>query len=397
MYKKAFGAIGASVLLASCTSGNSAIEPAFTSVNVAANKLVFAVGTANYQGAITGLNTVVSFRQSNGLSGTLVNTPAITGPTGFLVPSVTSAGVDGATARITGAPQSQQPGGTVTADTFGQAGGAFSYGFLPLNSTNSFVASGNTGYTPYTQPFYAEPLPNGASTKFLGGPPAYTNVRTGTYPAGFVGFTQGFNIFAGTTLAMGSYGLQLTIPSSPTTNVTVATSATLGSTKALPTYANPIVADDGTNGATITLTIPAGVNETIVDVVDTGQDVNALSPVPCHGSYSAPYYYTVVDHTAGPATVAVHLPGNVGPTSPVTNSATPTLCKGDDYTAYAVGTNYRAYESGPGQPDPAGTAAMPNFLTGPQADITISAPGSSTSGIYGQSIGRSVQGKTRII
>ena len=388
MYKKTLGAIGASMLLASCTSGNSAIEPPFTSSNVAANKLVFAVGTANYQGLITGLNTVVSFRQINGSSGTLVNTPAITGPAGFQVPNVTSAGVDAGTASITGAPQSQQPGGTITADTFGQAGGAFSYGFLPLNSTNNFVANGNTGYAPYAQPLYAEPLPKGSSTKFLGGPPAYTNVRTGTYPSGFVGFSQGFDIFAGTTLALGSYGLVLTIPSSPTTNVTVAANATLARTTPLPTYANPTVADDGANGATITLTVPAGVNETIVDVVDSGQDPTAKAPTPCHGSYSAPYYYTVVDHTAGPATVVVSLPGNVGPVSPVTNNTTPTLCAGDDYAVYAVGTDYRAYESGPGQPDPAGLAQIPNFLTGSQADVTISGASTSASGIYGQSIVR---------
>ncbi|MDP9025773.1 MAG: hypothetical protein M3N13_10415, partial [Candidatus Eremiobacteraeota bacterium] len=212
MLKKTLGAIGASMLLASCTSGNSAIEPPFKSVDVAANKLTFAVGTANYQGLISGLNTVVSFRQANGSSGTLVNTPTITGPAGFLVPNVKSAGVDGGTASITGAPQSQQPGGNVTNDTFGQAGGAFSYGFLPLNAGNNLITAGIGSFLPFNQPFYAEPLPKGSKSIFLGGPPAYTNVRTGTYPAGFLGFTQGFDIFAGTTLAAGTYGLSLTIP-----------------------------------------------------------------------------------------------------------------------------------------------------------------------------------------
>lgn len=397
MTKQILGAIGASFLLASCTSGNSAIEPPFKSTDVTANKLVFAVGTANYQGITTGLNTVVSFRQSNGSSGTLVNTPNITGPTGFLVPNVTSAGVDANTASITGAPQSQQPGGTVTNDTFGQAGGAFSYGFLPVNAGNTTIGNGIGGFTPYTQPFYADNLAPTAPQLFLGGPPAYTNVRTGTYPSGFVGFSQGFDIFAGTTLAAGSYGLTLTIPTSPTTNGTVATTATLASTAALATYANPTVADDGANGANITLTVPAGVTETIVDVVDSGQDAAAAAPVPCHGSYSAPYYYTVVDHTAGPATVTINLPGNVGPISPTTGAATPTLCVGDDYAAFAVGTDYRAYESGPGQTDPAGIAQAPNFLTGPQADITISAASTSTSGIYGQSVGRRTLSSTRKI
>lgn len=387
MLKKSLGLLGASMLLASCTSGNSAIEPPFKSVDVATNKLTFAVGTANFQGLTTGLNTVVSFRQANGSSGSLVNTPTITGPAGFLVPSVSSAGIDAGTSSITGAPQNQQPGGTVTSDTFGQAGGAFSYGFLPLNASNQAVF-GNNGYDPYGQPIYPELIPGYTSDPttttffppvFFGGPPAYTNIRTGTYPSGFSGFSQGFDIFAGTTLATGSYVLSVVIPQSPTTNATVSTTATLASVAALPTYATPTFTGDGAGGATITIQIPAGVTETLVDVVDRGPSPAANpAPTPCHGAYKAPYYYTIVDKTPGPAAVTVTLPGNVGPILPTTGTASPTFCMGDRYRVYAVGTDYLAYESGPGQPASGGLAQVPSFLNGPQSDITISTRASGT-------------------
>lgn len=74
------------------------------------------------------------------------------------------------------------------------------------------------------------------------------------------------------------------MPQSATTNATIATAATLASTTTLATYAAPTVVDDGNNGANITLAIPAGVTETLVDVIDTGKDPTAMAPVKCHGS-----------------------------------------------------------------------------------------------------------------
>jgi len=86
--------------------------------------------------------------------------------------------------------------------------------------------------------------------------------------------------------------------------------------------------------------------------------------------------------------VTLNLPGNVGPVLPTTGKASPTLCRGDDYAAIAVGVDYNAYESGPGQGNPAATGQVPNILTGPQADVTVSTFSLSTSGIYGQSTAR---------
>ena len=78
-------------LLVACTGGQAAQEPPFTSVNLSANTLTFAVGTAvdaRQAGAnVFGLNTVVAYRQPSGLSAVLSDTPTITGPAGFVVPA----------------------------------------------------------------------------------------------------------------------------------------------------------------------------------------------------------------------------------------------------------------------------------------------------------------------
>jgi hypothetical protein len=390
-YKNIGAIAGLALLAAGCTSGNSRIEPSYTSVNPLDYKLEFAVGTANYQVVdpnaedvltITGLNTVETYRQPNGLSGTLVNSPTLIGPEGFLVPAGSSeAGDDAGTSTITSTPQSVQPGADTPPNTFGQAGGVFAYGFLPVNSTNNAL-TGNNGYTPYGQPFYTDAFSSDGSddsSVYLGGPPAYTNVETGTYPAGFLGFTQGFNSFAA-TIAGGTYTLETVVPTSTTKTGTLTASATLGSTALLPTYTLPEIAEDGTGGATITITVPAGVTETMVDVEDLGGGT-------CQGAYSAPLYYTVVDHTAGPATATVTLPDDVGPISPTDHTAFPTLCDGDTYVVNLVGVDYPAYEAGPGQPNSNGSSETPTLLgAAGQADITVSAPG-STGTTYGDSEG----------
>jgi hypothetical protein len=80
-------------VLAAC-SGAAQGPPATSSVNVLSpsyGKLQFAVGTANIYGTATGLNVVSTYRQTNGKSAVLVNTPTITGPAAltFTVPATT--------------------------------------------------------------------------------------------------------------------------------------------------------------------------------------------------------------------------------------------------------------------------------------------------------------------
>jgi hypothetical protein len=59
-------------------NGNSPQIPSQS--NLRSNTLQFAVGTANLYGLATGLNVVTTYRQPNGKSGTLLNSPILTVP-----------------------------------------------------------------------------------------------------------------------------------------------------------------------------------------------------------------------------------------------------------------------------------------------------------------------------
>src|ERR1700675_2243896 len=135
--------VGVGILLSGCTGGQIGVEPTTHVADVQnGTKLQFAVGTANYNGAQY-LNTVVTYRQANGLSATLDNTPLITGPAGFTIPALSppTNNVDIGTNRISGtAPV--QPGTAATPSTFGTSGGAYAYGFAPANATTT----GNPNY-----------------------------------------------------------------------------------------------------------------------------------------------------------------------------------------------------------------------------------------------------------
>jgi hypothetical protein len=383
-------------MLAGCTSGNSAVEPTVRGVSPLAGKLTFAVGTVNYTLPVsmtqaTGLNTVVAFRQADGLSDALVSTPTITGPAGFLVPSTaTSAYGDAGTGHISGDPQTPVAE-SAQSSTFGQSGGAFSYGFLPDNSTNNEDSGSGAISAPYPQPFYLETVAgmdaNGNSdyaVTFEGGPPAFTNVLTGKYPSGFTGYTLGFDTFADVTTPPGTYTLSVVVPTSSTTTGTTTATATLATATTLPTYTPPTIVEDGAGGGQITLTVPAGVTETVIEIVDIGGGT-------CQTSYGSTPMYTVVDHTAGPATVTDTLPDNDGPASAL-GVASPTLCPNDDYVITAVGGDYGIAEAAPGQPNTNGSIESPNFFTygaGPQADVTVSGESAYTYGSTGTSKARS--------
>jgi len=393
--------VAAIALFAACTSNQSGVQPPVSgAVSIpTAGSLQFAVGVVVVnQGAktVTGLNTVTAYRTAGGLAPVLLNTPTITGPAGFLVPTAAAAcpppnpsttgvagpdcpGTDAGTNKITGSlPPSQPVGQQVAVTTFGVTGGVFAYGFQPSNTTNQSITSNEAGgsrYVPFSLPFY-----DSADRKVVvGGPPAYTNFRNGTYPTPptFLGFNEGFAPFIGTTLAAGTYGLALTIPQSPTSNVTVSASATLNSTVSpfgAPFAAPGAIVRDGAGGFSEAIAVPAGVTETLVNV-------EAKPPVPlpanyCHGIFGGPYYYSVLVRGSGAQTVV--LPANVGPIDS-TSVATPTLCAGDTLTITAYGFDYPAYESGVGLP---GLQAPPQaaVITGAngQADVTIS-PGTKTT------------------
>jgi hypothetical protein len=383
-------AVGFSTTFAGCTSGQVGVPPTQVAVDpIGSNKLEFAVGTANIGGVVTGLNTVVSWRQPNGLDGTLLSTPTITGPAGFVNNGgAAAAGNDNGTNTISGSPQ-PIVGTAASPSTFGSAGGAFAYGFQPNNSTTA----GGVSFARYSLPFFAPAAPvtgfpstasataistSPTAVPFIGGPPTYQNVRDGTFPSGFQGYPLGFTDFNLTPVA-GTYTLTLNVPTGfnsqgVATSGNVTTSATLTSLAPLPTFAPPVFTPDLTGGGTITGVVPAGVTEALFILLDrTGG---------CYpGTNGAPAYYGFRVNTPGPVTIAV--PNRMGPTFGAQTS-TPTICtatqngtpNGDAFRVYAVGFDYPALEAGP----PGNRSQTPTIIgAGGQSDITQSLVYSGTS------------------
>jgi hypothetical protein len=350
------GLLAALGLAAGCSSGQSAAEPPVTQVNPASYKAQLAVGIATFSDGSKGLNTVATFRQANGLSGTLLNTPTLTGPAGFTVPKVGAAGGDGGTNHITGSPQ-VPPLTSPAATTFGESGGVFAYGFAPENSDTSGAA--NFGL--YAGAFYGAAALEGATmagnaVPFIGGPPAYPQVRNGTYPSGFVGYTQGFVTFAATPVA-GTYTLSIQIPAANAATATVtATPGTIASTAGLGAIAAaPTFTEDGAGGGTAACSVPTTATETIVDLTDV----------------TAGSYYTVVVSHGG--AVSAVFPSTLGIFS--SGAATPTVATGDEYSLSCIAANYPVYESGPPQnvqqtPTIAGTNGQADISFSPNLDAT---------------------------
>jgi hypothetical protein len=335
--------VAVSALLAGCGTNGLSAQPPVSSVNLPATaKLQFAVGTMNYApDGFVGLNTVVTFRQPNGLSAVLVDTPTITGPAGFTVPNTSGlglvgdgdggSGTDAGTAHISGTPQSP-PTPVPPPTTFGQAGGAFSYGILPDNADQN----GTAAFKLFAQPFYSgDPIP------VYGGPPAYPFIYNGTFPSGFVGYSQGWTGFEATPVA-GSYSLSVVVQTANAKSPQPFTaSATLTNT-----------------GGTINATIPADprITETFAYVSNLTTGLNySIGPVSGTGAKS----FTLPDTLGACA----------GSNCQTGSGATPTLNAGDQFLVFVVSYDYPMFEAGPTQ----STSQTPAITgTSGQADVSVS-------------------------
>lgn len=423
----AIAAVG--VLLGGCGGGGngSAGIPSISSVNpISTGKLQISVGTANIYGTATGLNVVTTYRQSNGLSNVLVDTPTITGP--FTLPGAAAAGggVDpystlpagpsveevAAHGTISGTSQTiplstpvcdqtspcTVSGATIqpNTSTFGQSGGVFVNGLSPGNSTNQGVAS---SYTPFTEPMYDT---TGTTFTPFGGPPAFDpdgngmGLRDGlnNLGAGVLGIPEGFTLFENVGLtATGTYTLSVVVPtgfngSTPTT-ATVTATATLGSLTTLPTITAPTLTLDGNGGGSFVAVLPAGVTEEYVQVLDTGAGGPSCQGV--LGTTFANVYYTFIVKAAGTVTIPdTDGPNTVTSGGPSAIKASPTICTsaqntaanggtataGDSYSVQAFGLDYPLYEA----TYPINKSQSPT-ITGAsgQSDITISAVATGTS------------------
>ena len=425
--------LAAGLMLGGCGGGSgngSKGIPPISSVNpITSGKLQFAVGTANVYGTSTGLNVVATYRQGNGLSNVLLDSPQITGP--FKVPNVAGTpglSFDPDSSLPTGPGPSEIGGGSINSTpqgfgisaitTFGQSGGVFTNGFSPGNSTTNGVA---TSYVPYTEPLYVTPAPTPAAPNepispntFVpwGGPPAFDpnkdnmGLRDGlsTLGKGVVGIPEGFTTFDNVIIATGTYTLNVVVPTGfngPTpTNQTVSTAANMTSTATLPTLTSPAFTPDNKGGGSVV--IPAGdfaggISEIYIQITDFGAGLNgngaqlptcqgALGPQGAGGAFTGYVYYTIVAKAPGTYT----LPDMDGPNTNTSGGTTgltpsPSICTsaqnsaatsgsttvGDQYTVQLIGLDYDMY----GATFPISTSQTPT-LTGAngQADISLSLP-----------------------
>jgi hypothetical protein len=371
---RALGAAGGIAILSACTSGQSAVQPPSTAVDVQnTSTLQFRVGTGNFQGT-TVLNTVVTFRQPNGLSATLFNTPTITGPAGFVVTGCPSASnlaapvattvpcTDNGTNHISGTPPTQ-PGVAMVVTTFNQTGGAFAYGFAPANSTTggganySKMATSGTEIASigvsnsYTQPVYN---PSAAKLPFILGPPAVPDFHqpTSGFPAGFAGYDSGFVMF-GVTPVVGTYAFNLTVPANTigTFAAVFNTTATLASAVPLPAVPGPVSAGGLLPGpppvdTPITFTVPAapaGVTSRVLYVADRAGSNNTIG--------NQFFAYNV---GAGATTITLSA------------TSTPAIAIGDRLSAWVAGADFDIVGGAP----PANTSTAPALPA--QTDVTVS-------------------------
>jgi hypothetical protein len=347
------GLVFAGALLAGCSTNGAGINPPVTRGNLGADKLQMAVGTANiaFDGTV-GLNVVTTFRQPDGLSAVLLDTPTITGPAGFLVTANAPSG-DADTNHISGSPQTPTPPNPCPT-TFCIAGGAFKYGFAPYNSDNLGDPYPN-GPALYAEPFYSgDPVP------IAGGPPAYPFFNNGTFISGFQGYSQGFNAFE-TPVTAGSYSLTVNVPGTSGGGRNFTTAATLTNLAPLPGVGTPSVTEDGAGGfSNISATVPddARIFETMIYIADT----------------SATNFFTLGPFN-GTGVVGGAVPDTLGPCNGNNcqngAGATPTIPTGDSYLVYSITYDYPAFEA-----SPPGSQSQTPAITGPnsggQADISMS-------------------------
>ena len=378
------GALALGIL---CACGNGgASEPPVTSVDPAAiSKLQFAVGIATIasnggQSVAYGLNTVVTLRQQNGISGTLYNQPQIIGPTSFNVLTSTQsgnevqfAGADLGTNHITWATLNQSqwtgpPRGLKAATT-----GAFGYGFCPCNSDAAPTNGTASLYEAFNLPVYGDNL-----ERFYGGPPAFPAVDPSVAALGFQGYSLGFTDFA-VKPVIGTYHLYaavppaFTTPSNPTPSPgpdgtptpqpgVLSANAQLVATSGLPPFSTPSFSPDGKGGGTIAVTVPRGARETMAVLLAFGSSGVGN----CVQAHTADAFYTVLVRGNGKRTAT--LPDSLGPETE-SGKPTATICPRGTYQLYAVATNYPAFESS----YPANLSQLPR-ITGSngQADVTTS-------------------------
>ena len=336
-----FAGLAASIVLAACSTSNSAPPTPSDPANPSApgySNLQFQVGLLTVPGG-TGLNVVSTLRHG-AASAVLVNTPTISGPLAMpatiaVAPTGTPAGdsygtllsggpslFDTSVGQFSGTSQLVHPGApacdttNVTAppgfascagsglsaptDTsFGYSGGVFVNGLQPANYSQF---SKPYTFAPYPLPVFAAAA---AQISPYGGPPAFDDQNNGMgfrdgqhCPSASVcagaklfGAITGMTAFqlpqAANTLTCPAppapqkscYGLSVTMYNgSATSTLGPATAGIPFGTVPLPPMPTPTITLDGKGGATVVVPpFPTGVTEEYVFIIDAGPGASATN------------------------------------------------------------------------------------------------------------------------
>jgi hypothetical protein len=342
----------AALAIASCTSGQVG-QYSVTHVDPATNsKLQFGVGwatEATLGSSYYGVNLVETFRQSDGRSAVLSDTaeidvpPAVANALNLLTPGTT-------TLRAPALPEA--------------LGAGFNDGSFTL--TGSFAANSGTGGPPAFPP----PADSTSATK------QFSEGYLATFPVTSTSSSSpGLPLATAVRTYPGPYVLNVTIPTGQASTEVVHASATLGRAP-LAVYAPPAIAVDGSGGALVTITVPAGVTETLVTVTGTACQPQAASGGTPASVLTVSEAYTLVSHVAGPGTDRLTLPDFVTPVGGL--GTYQSLCSAAElaglsggFNVYAVGVDYPAFES----VYPQSFSEAPAIVgAAGQPDITISLP-----------------------
>jgi hypothetical protein len=296
-----------------------------------------------------------------------------------------------------------------TVTTFGQSGGVFGLGIEPFNYESATGLASTT--TPYSVPVYdfatttATGDPNQIPAAW-GGVPAFDILGTG-YASNFsnivpgpgpsdavplpqtLGISEGIDVFdALTPVASANYTLTVTLAGTSNGTFSKTANATMVSTALLPTMAAPTYTPDaaGDGGGTYAITLPAGVTEAYIEVLDYGNGGTNCNGAGTPDGFTGapdPVYYTIEATASGTYTQAALN----GPDTTGAGTGTPSICTAAQNTAanggtaspadivgiWAIGFDYPAYESS--YPNSAGNPAPTIVGASGQSDITISPQG----------------------
>lgn len=352
----------ATLLLGGCTTGQSNGTPPITTGGGGGSGsfvLQLSVGTVNFSGTASGLVVLETFRDSSGFTAIPITTALLHGPQNFVAPHGSKDPGSGAHGTIPIGSASNQfiVGGAGATTTLSGADG---WGVGPPSCSCPGV-----NFYPF-QPQFADVItglvfPGGAQPMY-GGPPAYPpTVLSPSALSPLVsipsGWAQGFYLI-GLSHAPPSGRYSIEVWYAQNGVATTKSAAASLHPKQLPFLTKPHVRSDGKGGLVITQSVPPGVKQLMLNVID------AYVPPAKMGAGSCPTglgFATLIFTQSG----TKRIPDNIGNYG---QGGAPTFCKGDEIEVQAFGFDYDDFDLGP----PRNTQQRPALPA--QADMTISYP-----------------------